>query len=183
MKLASALMMMTALSAHAGTASSSAGAGSSWWGPGTAVATADYDGGGKGFARTDAKSGRVSTARGVAFGVDEDGMSLSSSYAVAPKLGPALAGTFNLAIGLDGRVAASVGRTVATGGGSREAQAGGFASTGSRYQSPASGASVSGRTGLGGRVVSNSESYTRSPHRVTKIGKRVRRVRRLARLR
>ncbi len=183
MKLAGLLMLVMGLSAYAGTASSSAGASSSRWGSGTAVATADYDGGGQGFARTDTKSGRVSTARGVAFGFDEGGMSLSTSYAVAPLLGPAVAGTFNLAIGVDGSVAGSVGRTVATGGGSREARAGGFASPGSRHESPASGARVSGRTGRGGRVVSSSDSYTRAPERVKRVGQRVRRVRRVVRLR
>jgi hypothetical protein len=182
-KLAALLLMFTGLSAYAGTATSSAGASSGWWGPGTAEATAGYSGGGVGFARTDSDSGRVSRSRGLAFGVDEDGMSLSSSYAVAPKLGPAVAGTFNLAVGTDGSVSRSVGRTTAYGSGGREVSAGGFASPGSYRRPPAAGSTVHGRTGPLGRVFSHTDSSTYSQRRVKKVGHRIRKVRRMIRFR
>lgn len=112
-------------STFAGDAATSATAGSNpRTGGGTAAATATYDGR-VGFARTDTRSGRVNTARGVAVGVDENGLSLSVSTAVAGRVGPAIATNFNLTIDRDGDVAHSTGVSVANGPGPREVTAGG----------------------------------------------------------
>jgi hypothetical protein len=156
-------LLSAALNAAAGEANSSAAASSNGWGPGTAAATAEYDGGGIGFARTKTKSGNVNFGQGISFGFDEEGLSLSSSYAVAPRWGPAAASTFNLAVGLDGSVSHSVGRTVASGDRSRGVEAGGFARPGHRGRSATAGATVSGRTGPRGNVVSVTHSRSNKP--------------------
>ncbi|MBK9118157.1 MAG: hypothetical protein IPM18_00920 [Phycisphaerales bacterium] len=91
---------------------------------GAATATARYDGQ-VGFARTDTKTGKVNLARGVAVGVDANGLSLSLSHAIAPQHGPAIATNFNMSIGRDGEVNHSVGSAVATGGSGRTVMAGG----------------------------------------------------------
>lgn len=115
-----------ALAAGAGT---SANAGSSWNSSnGTAGATAEYQGD-HGWTRTDARSGRVNTATGVAVGADSDGISLSVSNALAPRNGPALASNFNLSIGRDGQVSSSFGLSAAGGPLYREASAGGGTAT------------------------------------------------------
>jgi len=119
-----------AVFALASEAETSATAGSSrGYRSGTAAATARYEGD-RGFARTDTRSGRVSLARGVALGMDEDGLSLSVSHAVAPAGGPAVASNFNISLGLDGSVAHSVGLAVADGPIFRSATAGGTSSAG-----------------------------------------------------
>lgn len=91
---------------------------------GAATATARYDGQ-VGFARTDTKTGKVNLARGVAVGVDANGLSLSLSHAIAPQHGPAIATNFNMSIGRDGEVNHSVGSAVASGGSDRTVMAGG----------------------------------------------------------
>ena len=116
------LAAMPTLASDAETsAQASDGAGHS----GTATATARYAGD-VGFARTDTRSGRVNLARGVAVGVDEDGLTLSVSLAVAPQRGPAVATNFNLSLGRNGAAAVSVGRSVAQGGATRTVTASGL---------------------------------------------------------
>jgi len=147
--------------ASAGQASTSATAGSDGYGSGGASATANYDGNGIGITQTRTHSGRLNLARGVSVGIDEDGLMLSTSYALAPTRGPAVGGTFNLRIGADGDVSGSAGRAVATGDRNREVNALGFVS-GSRFAGGSSGASVGGTTGPRGRVTADSRSFDRS---------------------
>lgn len=154
--MAMALGLSTA-SALAGEAATSATAGSN----GTAGATASYNGGGPGIARTDTRSGPVSIGRGLAFGIDEDGLSLSTSHAVATRFGPAVAGSLNLSIGFDGSVSGSHSNSVARGGFAREASAGGSTRVG--FGGPVSTATAGGSTVGGGSVVANTDSYTRRP--------------------
>ncbi len=114
--------------ALASEADTSAWAGAGRGRTGSAGATAHYEGD-AGFARTDSRSGATSLARGVAIGVDEDGLSLSISHAIAPRSGPALATTFNMSIGEDGRVSTSGGLSVAESPLQRSVRAGGSAAT------------------------------------------------------
>ncbi|GEM_PF-2239109 len=133
---------------------------------GTAAAGAHYAGR-VGFARTDTRSGPVSLARGVAVGVDESGLSLSVSNAIAPRFGPAVATTFNMSIGRDGRVSSATGLAVADGPIQRSATAGGGVSTG-RYGRPAR-VMASGRSDPLGHVRAETrarESYRRGHRRV-----------------
>lgn len=130
----------------------SANASSRWGRPGDAGATARYEGD-VGFARTEARSGRVSTARGVAVGADEHGVSLSISNAVATPLG-AVGTTFNLSIGPDG-VSASRGAAVSVGGRERGVAVGG--ATDSRGVRPAQAISR-GFTRGGGVVRATSDA-------------------------
>ncbi len=143
------------------------------WRPGTAAAGARYEGD-FGFARSDTRTGKMNFARGVAVGVDENGLSLSISTAIAPNRGPALATNFNLSIGSDGEVAASTGRVLAEGGARRTAETGGFA--GATPRGAASLARAGGDSGARGVVhaVAHSEHY-RPQERV--IPRRVIRVR------
>jgi hypothetical protein len=147
---------------RAGEASTSATASSWGWGRGVASATADYAGGGPGYAKTRTRSGPVNVAQGVALGLDQGGLSFSSSYAVAPGRGPAVAGTLNVNIGLDGQVSTSVGRTVARGDRSRTVFASGGVGPGHGAR-PAT-ATVTGRTGPRGDVRSFTESSQRRPY-------------------
>ena len=126
---------------------------------GVAEATANYDGR-VGWARTDSEVGRRgSQAQGVAVGVDEDGLSLSVSNAVAPRNGPALATNFNLSIGRDGEVASSFGATIASGPIQREASVGGAA--GSGWNGSVATSEAAGRTDRFGRVdtVTRAEQF------------------------
>lgn len=157
--LKTATAMLTGLllttTAFASDAETSATAGTRF-GAGNATATANYDGR-IGFARSNAHSGRVNAAKGVAVGVDKDGISLSVSTAVAGKLGPALAATFNMSIGRDGEVSKSTGLTVARGAVEREASAGGATHAG-RFETGAI-ATASGKAPLGTvRVITRSRS-------------------------
>ena len=156
--LSTAMMLGCSTLAGAGQARTSASAGSRGWGPGTAAATAQYDGSGPGYTKTRTSSGPVSLAQGIALGFDRNGLSLSSSYAVAPRRGPATAGTFNLNIGLDGQVATSVGRSVASGDRVRTVSAGG--GSGSLRRGAPAWSTTSGRTGPQGTV----RSFTKSNH-------------------
>jgi hypothetical protein len=157
-----ALMTGAAL---AGDAHSSATAGSGRNGP--AVATAGYTGE-VGFARTDSRSGPVNLARGVAVGVDENGLSLSVSHAVATPRGPAVATNFNLSIGTNGEVSHSTGTAISTGGRERSASAGG--STATRIRNGGSVSFASGRAARNGTVVARTDAtHDRSP-RLTRSG-------------
>ncbi len=153
--------LMPGLTALAGEANSSASASSNRWGPGTAAATAGYEGNGIGFAQTNTRSGSTNFAQGLSLGFDEEGLSFSTSYAVAPRFGAAAAGTLNVAIGLDGSVATSVGRTVADGDANRSVDAGGSARPGSFGRTPVAVATTGGATGPRGTVVSQTQSNTR----------------------
>ena len=123
---------------------------------GDAVATAAYDGR-IGFARSNAHSGRVNAAKGVAVGVDKNGISLSVSAALATKLGPAVAANFNMTIDRDGDVSRSTGLAVAKGPFLREATAGG--STHAGRSGVGSTATATGKAPLGTvRVITRSRS-------------------------
>lgn len=154
--LAALLALLTAPLAFGGEASTSASAGSNGIGPGTATANAAYTGGGRGFARTQTRSGRVNFGRGVAYGIDRNGVSFSSSHAVAGRFGPAVARNFNITIGFDGRVTRSSGVSVASGSPAREAHAGGFANA--RRGNPTSVSTAGGRTGPRGFVRARTDA-------------------------
>ena len=159
-----AMMTFAAADAFASDAETSATAGSNrYHRNGTAQATARYDGN-IGFARTDTQSGSVNLARGVAVGVDQSGLSLSVSNAIAPRFGPALATSFNLSIDRNGRVSRSRGTTVADGPIQRSATAGGRVGTG-RHGNAAT-AFASGKTDRFGRVSAKTESEQYRPRRV-----------------
>ncbi len=146
--------------AMAGEASTSATANNGWFTSGSAGATANYDGnGGVGFARTRSDTGNVNTARGLAVGVDEDGLDFSFSHAVAPKTGPAYAGTLNLSIGREGEVSGSYGGSLAQGGVARTVNAGGETRS-DRFGGSAT-ASAGGDTVGGGRVDARTHSFNR----------------------
>ena len=165
-------MLATAAGAFAGQADSSASASSNGRGPGTAVATAGYHGGGIGFTHTNARSGNVNVAEGLSFGFDEEGLSLSSSYALAPMIGSAAAGTFNLALGLDGDVSYSVGRSVAGGDPYRSVEAGGSAAPGRNGGSGGAVATAGGRTGPRGVAIAKTSSHTTKVKIVKRIAQR-----------
>ncbi len=146
-------------SASAGETTTSASAGMGRFGPGTSTATAAYSGNGQGIANTNTRSGNNFTfGRGVAFGIDEDGVSLSASHAIATRYGPAVASTFNLTIGFDGAVASAHGGSIAAGGAQRTAFAGG--SSGIHRQVPTATANAGGRTVRGGVVRAHTDTRT-----------------------
>ncbi len=120
-------ILAAAAASFASDAETSASAGPGRNGAGAASATAHYEGD-YGFARTNSRTGQINVARGVAVGVDEDGISLSFSNAIAPRFGPAIATNFSMSIDADGRVSTSTGRaeadrsaTVSVGGGANTA--------------------------------------------------------------
>jgi hypothetical protein len=149
-------LVMLPTTARAGVAETSATAGSRGFGPGTAGATATYDGDGIGLTRTQATSGRVSVARGLSVGVDRDGLSVSHSYALAGRVGPAVGGTFNLHVGPDGKGMLSVGRADTRGDRQRAVSVGG--AVGTRYGRPVAEARATGSTGRRGAVRANTFS-------------------------
>ncbi|HPF39226.1 MAG TPA: hypothetical protein P5081_21250 [Phycisphaerae bacterium] len=156
----------------AGESTSSASAGAGHNGPGTATASAGYSGNGAGIVRTNTRSGNnFSIGRGVSVGIDEDGLTLSASHAVATRNGPAIASNFNLSIGRDGSVSSSRGVSVATGGESRTAFAGGGSAT-TRSANVAT-STAGGSTIRGGRVHATTRSDTTrrtiAPRRVYRI--------------
>jgi len=130
---------------------------------GTAGASARYEGD-VGWTRTDAESGRVSLARGIAVGLDEDGLSFSASHALSARNGLAFAGNLNLSIGLDGQVSVSGGRSVAAGPVQRSAQAGGIANA--RRFGTTSLADVSARSDRYGRAEAQTFSRNSAPRRI-----------------
>lgn len=145
--------------AFAGEATSAASAGIGRFGPGTATATAGYNGDGAGIVRTDTRSGNnFSFGRGVSVGIDEDGLTLSASHAVATRHGPAVASNFNLSIGRDGSVSSSRGVSVAQGGDSRNAFAGG--SAGNSRGNTVATSTAGGNTIRGGRVNATTHADT-----------------------
>lgn len=161
MRYTAAIGVMGAMglgTALAGEASTSAGAANGFGQPGTAWASANYDGvGGQGFARTRTDTGGpVSIGRGLAVGFDQDGLDVSFSHALAPVIGPAYAGTFNMSIGTNGQVSTSYGGTLAQGGLVRTAEAGG--TTRSDPFGANAAATAGGHTAPGGRVNSWTES-------------------------
>ncbi len=164
--IAMGTMLAPALGALAGQADSSASASSTGRGPGTATATAGYHGSGIGFTHTDARSGKVNIAEGLSFGFDEEGLSLSSSFALAPLIGSAAAGTFNLALGLDGDVSYSVGRTVAAGDPYRSVEAGGSVTPGRYGRSGTAVATANAQTGPRGVAAAKTSSHNGRPRLV-----------------
>ncbi|MBI5866357.1 MAG: hypothetical protein HZB38_17950 [Planctomycetes bacterium] len=151
--LAGLILSSTAL---AGEAETSAGAGTRLFRGGTAEASARYEGK-VGFARSETHTGKINAAKGVAVGVDRDGLSISVSTAVAPKLGKAVAANFNMTIGRDGEVSKSTGLAIAKGPLVREVRAGGETSAG-RFGTGAA-SEASGKAPLGHvRVVTRSRS-------------------------
>ena len=162
-----AAMLITPAAALAGEAETSASAGSNrYQRNGTAAATARYDGN-LGFARTNTRSGPVSSARGVAVGVDRNGLSLSVSNAAASRFGPAVATTFNLSIDRDGSVSRSGGLAVSQGPIHRSATAGGRVGTGRQGHAPM--AFATGETDRFGRVHAVTRSRDHRPRRVVAI--------------
>ncbi|MHC5110951.1 MAG: hypothetical protein ACYTHJ_13860 [Planctomycetota bacterium] len=154
---------LTASSALASEASSSALAGSDRYGNRHADASASYDGD-VGFANTRTTTGLISTARGVAVGFDEEGLSLSVSNAISGPRGQAAARNLNLSIGTNGQVAVSGGRTNAQGTRYQSAQAGGGSSI--RHGQPNAFATAGGNTDRRGVVQSDTFSRTSRAQRV-----------------
>jgi len=146
------------LAVFAGVAETSAGASSNGRGPGTATASAAYNGDGIGAARTSTHSGKLNIARGLAVGLDEDGLSITHSYALAGKRGKAVGGTLNLHVGRDGETSLSTGSVTASGDRNRAVNVGGAA--GSAYRRPIATAQASGSTGSRGRVHAVTNSKT-----------------------
>lgn len=150
--IAAALTILSANSlAPAGDARTSAGTSvNPLTGGGSATATAAYNAP-IGFARTDTRSGPINAARGVAVGVDKDGLTLSVSTALAPKLGPAVAASFNIAIDRDGDVSRSTGIALAKGPSTREVNVAGETHT--------------GRLGAGSSTIANAKA----PHGTVRV--------------
>ena len=154
----SVLCGLGAGAALAGQAITNAGASNGWGYDGTAVATADYDGvGGDGFARTRTDTGELNRSRALAVGYDREGLDFSISHAVAPRLGPAYAGTLNVSIGHDGQVNGSYGGVVSRGGLTRSVEAGG--ATRSDRAGGSAVAHASGEALPHGQVEAQTHSY------------------------
>ncbi len=146
-------LMLLASTVRAGEASSSATASNL----GTAAATAGYNGDGRGYVQTQTRTGNVNVARGVAVGVDQNGITFSASNAVASRFLPAaVASNLNITIGFNGQVASSGGISVAQGPVQRTASAGGFASN-NRFNATA-GSTAGGSTDRFGTVRANTFS-------------------------
>lgn len=166
-------LSMGAALAGASEAETSATAESNRRGDGVAEATARYDGD-IGMARTDTRSGPITLARGLAWGFDRDGLTLSASHALSGRNGLALARNFNLSISPTGRVAVSGGRTVSRGPIRRSAGAGGLAS--SRHGQTTAISSAWGSTDRHGSVRTTTHSRSFKPRHVRKAGKWLRRL-------
>ena len=151
-----------------GEANSSATAGNGRGRNGNAAASAGYTGD-IGFARSDSNSGPISTARGVAVGFDERGLSLSVSNAIAPRHGPSIATNFNLSIGTDGSVSHSTGLAMALGNGNRSVTAGGSATA---HRGGSARSFASGRSDADGRVLTAGRSESRAGRRLVKERRR-----------
>lgn len=144
--------------AIASDAATSASAGNANGQPGTAVATATYEGD-RGFANATSRTGAVDIARGVAVGIDQDGLSLSISNAIATRNGTAIATNFNLEIERDGDVSWSRGAAVSNGPLQRSATVSGSAGNNGGHGTAMSLAS--GKTDDFGRVRVATESHNR----------------------
>lgn len=162
--LGAVLLMSVISTAQASEATTSASVTQLGGLPGTATATAAYNGSGVGQARTHTRSGQVSFGQGVAFGVSPEGISFSASYAVGGRFLPATASTFNLSIGRDGSVAGSNGLVVASPAPLNSASAGGFAR--SQFGGSVAGATVGGRSNPFGQVIGRTNSYSTPPRRL-----------------
>ena len=172
---ATVLALLCSSPVWASEAETSASAGSSrYQRDGTATATARYTGD-VGSARTQSWSGKANVARGVAWGLDKDGLSLSVSNAVAPQRGPAVATTFNLSIGRDGSVSHSTGLAISKGPIHRSASAGGSVGT-KRYGGSAT-AFATGKSDRFGRVRAVTQSRQHRPQKRVEF-RRYRRVHR-----
>lgn len=160
------LVGMMAVSVMAGEASTSAWANNA--GLGNAGAIAQYNGqpGNLGIARTDTRTGTVNLARGLAVGVDADGLDFSFSHAIAPNGGPAYAGTLNLSIGRNGEVNGSYGGVLSQGGVVRNVESGG--STSSRIGGTPT-AIARGDATPGGRVTAQTNTFSRPPVRYARV--------------
>jgi hypothetical protein len=155
------MMSFAVAGVFASDAATSATAGSNRYQPnGTAQATAHYSGD-IGFARTSTQSGSVNLARGIAVGVDQSGLSLSVSNAVATQYGPAVATSFNLSIDRNGQVSRSGALTYADGPIHRSATAGGRVGTG--RDGNAAIAFASGKTDRFGDVYARTDSEQGRP--------------------
>jgi hypothetical protein len=153
---------------YASLAETSASARSGRYGrPGTADATAHYQGD-IGLARTHTKSGDINIARGIAVGVDEDGASLSLSYALAPDRGPGIGGTFNLSVDRDGRTSGGHGHVLAEGGRQRQVEVSGATRTG--YGRPHTTIRAGGHTRGGGRVEARTRTYGGDRREIRRVG-------------
>jgi len=173
-------LLSCTMTAFASEAETSAGATSGRRGQsGTANGTARYSGD-LGFARTDSRTGAINAARSVAVGVDQDGLSLSVSTAVAPRRGTAVATNFNMSIGTRGDVALSTGSAHATGGRQRGVSVVGNTRT-TRHDAGATSV-AQGKTSRGGttRVATRSEHHR--VRRVT-VQRHTRHIRRTIRVR
>jgi hypothetical protein len=148
-------LLLATIPARASDAETSASATGGRGTSGTAAATARYEGD-VGFARTDTRTGKINLARGVAVGVDEDGVSLSLSLAIAPKNGPAVATNVNLTFNRDGTTAVSTGRSVAAGGTTRTVTVAGR-TTATRHDTVAT-STAAGHTTNGGTVRAETHS-------------------------
>ncbi len=145
-------------------ADTSANAGTSY-GRGNAEASARYEGQ-IGFARTKSKTGKISLARGLAVGVDHNGLSLSASHALSLRGGVAVARNFNFSLGRDGQIAVSSGGALSLGAHQRSAGVSGF--SGVWHGSPKAASSAYGKTDPRGIVKTRSTARTsgpRGPHR------------------
>ncbi|MEK6643975.1 MAG: hypothetical protein AABZ08_08700 [Planctomycetota bacterium] len=156
------VMMSVAQLVMAGEATSNATATGNAFGPGTAAATAGYIGDGRGYARTDTRTGAVNFASGMSIGVDNRGVCFSASNALAGRFGPAIASNLNICIGRDGSVASSGGLSTAQGGLARTVSAGGFART--NLGGALAGSTVGGRTDRGGTVTGRTWSDSMPPN-------------------
>jgi len=133
-------VLTLSVSAFGGDAETSASAGARPGRPGTAAGSAHYEGD-VGFARSDTRTGAVNEARSVALGVDNDGLALSVSTAVAPDRGPAVGINFNLSIDEDGDVAGGFGLAIGREGRPSTVSVAGGANTAGQSYSTASAVS------------------------------------------
>lgn len=150
--------------AVASEAETSAEAGTGY-GRGNAEASARYEGQ-IGFARTNSKTGKVSLARGLAVGVDHNGLSLSASHALSLRGGVAVARNFNFTLGRNGQVAVSGGRSLSLGAHQRSAGVSGY--SGVWNSQPTAVSTAYGKSDPRGIVKTRSTARTsspRSPHR------------------
>lgn len=129
---------------------------------GDASATAQYEGD-IGFARTNAVSGPTSASRGVAVGVDRNGLALSVSTAYAPAGGPSIGTSFNINIGAAGGSAHSRGDATADGPIERNVAVGGQVGQSRGVpQATASASARSDRLGMA-QAQTHSQSSPKAP--------------------
>ncbi len=142
------ILVGLASSVNASDARTSAEVGSSRGGADHAAATADYHGR-VGIARTNAKTGKINLARGLALGLDEDGVSFSLSQALGGQRA-SLASNLNVSLNRDGDHSVSFGSTLSRGPRHHSAKVEGGASADRR--STRATAAASGDADRRGRV-------------------------------